>query len=92
MCPYGFGCSWSKFEPGLAQLPMRPNNSGKFLCAFMPFGNAEPVMILLTVWRHMEDQDRRVFYGSNMGSGRDEGCQGNVSHYHYPNKLLYLLR
>lgn len=28
----------------------------------MPFGNAEPVMILLTVWRHMEDQDRRVFH------------------------------
>lgn len=32
--------------------------------AFISFGNAKLVMILLTVWRHMESQGRTVSYNS----------------------------
>jgi len=51
-----------KVELVLAQLPIEPVNLQEPLCAFPSSGNAEPVMILLTVWRHMADQGRTVFY------------------------------
>lgn len=51
-----------KVELALAQLVIHPVNLQEPLCAFMSFGNTEPVMILLTVWRHMENQGRTVFY------------------------------
>lgn len=51
-----------KVEQVLAQLLIHPMNLHEPLCAFASFGNMEPVMILLTVWRHMESRGRKVFY------------------------------